>query len=141
MEVFIDYLKETNGLHVMLAILAGSAVGFMWYSKPLLGKQWQKLTGMSDKKIKQTNMTPVMGGSFLAAAISALGLSLLIDVLVLTDAYQGALLGLMVAAAFTVANKLSASMFEQRSLKLWLINSGNDIAVYAVMGAVLAALK
>ena len=32
-------------------------------------------------------------------------------------------------------------LFEQRSLKLWLINSGYQVLAYTVMGGVLAAWK
>lgn len=140
MEVFLDYLQETNFVNVLVAVLAGSVVGFVWYAKPLFGARWQQLTKLTDKKIKQANMGAVMGTSLVTAAVSALGLSLLVDVLVLSSAYQGALLGVMVAVAFVSANKLSATTFEQRSRELWLLNSGGDIAIYAVMGAVLAWL-
>ena len=32
-------------------------------------------------------------------------------------------------------------LFEQRSMKLWLINSGYQIVAYTVMGAILGAWK
>jgi hypothetical protein len=141
MQVFIDYLGELNWLAVFVAAFVAFLSGAVWYSKPLLGSQWQKAVGLSDKKIKEANMTNVMITSLLTVVVSAVALGLLIEVLVLTTFYQGALFGAMVAVGVLGANKLMQTKFEQRPLVYWAITLGADVVALSLMGGVLAVWR
>lgn len=44
---------EINWLAVVLATAASMVVGSIWYAKGVLGKRWQKLTGITDAQMKQ----------------------------------------------------------------------------------------
>lgn len=139
MQVFIDYLGELNWLAVFVAAFAAFITGAIWYSKGLFGKQWQKAVGLTEKKVKDANMTNVMGMSIVTVIISAVAMGLLIKVLVLTTVTQGILFGIMVAIGLLGMNKLMQSMFEQRSMNYWLITLGADVVSLSVMGAILAS--
>jgi hypothetical protein len=138
MQVFIDYLSELNWLAVLVAAFVAFLSGALWYSKPLLGSQWQKAVGLSDKKIKEGSMTKVMTISLLTVVVSAVAMGLLIKVLVLTSFYQGALFGIMVAIGILGANKLMQTKFEQRPLIYWAISLGADIVAFSLIGGILA---
>jgi hypothetical protein len=138
MEVFIDYLNEVNWIAVLVAALAAFFVGSIWYMKQMFGKRWQKEIGLTDKDIKKANMPKLMGISFITVIISALSISVLVQVLVLDTALQGALLGVMVAVGLIGANKLMQVQYEQRSWTYWFIVAGYDVVAYAIMGAILA---
>jgi uncharacterized protein YneF (UPF0154 family) len=138
MQVFIDYLGELNWLAVVVAALVAFITGAIWYSKPLFGKQWQKSVRLTDKEIKNANMTEVMGISAATVLVSAIAIGLLVKVLVLTDVYQGALFGAMVAIGILGTNKLMQVKFERRPMSYWYITLGADIVALSAMGAILA---
>lgn len=140
MDVFIDYLGELNLYAVVVAAIAAFAMGAIWYSKPVLAKQWAKEVGLKMKDLESTKgMSRIMGLSFLSTLVSAVAMGVLIDVLVLDEVYQGALFGVMVAVGLLGMNKLMMSQFEQRSLKYWVITLGGDVLALSVMGAILSA--
>jgi hypothetical protein len=138
MQVFIDYLMELNWIAVFVATFVAFLSGAIWYSKPLFGKQWQNSVGLSDKKIKNANMTNIMAVSVITILISAVAMGVLIKVLVLTDATQGALFGAMVAIGLIGSNKLMQVKFEHRPINYWYISLGADILALSLMGAILA---
>lgn len=43
-------MVPVNYIAVILAAVAANVLGFIWYG-PLLGKQWMKLSGMSQEKM------------------------------------------------------------------------------------------
>lgn len=139
MQVFIDYLVELNWIAVFVAAFVAFLSGAFWYSKPVLGSQWQKAVGLSDKKIKEANMTDIMVTSLITIVISAVAMGLLIKVLVLSEIYQGALFGVMVAVGLLGTNKLMQVKFERRPMTYWYITLGADILALSLMGAILAA--
>jgi uncharacterized membrane protein YbaN (DUF454 family) len=138
MQVFIDYIGELNWLAVFVAAFVAFLSGAIWYSNILFGKKWQKAVGLTDKEIKNANMTEVMGVSAVTVIVSAVAIGLLVKVLVLTDVYQGALFGAMVAVGILGTNKLMQVKFERRPMTYWYITLGADIIALSIMGAVLS---
>lgn len=141
MEVFFDYLAEINLLAVLVAALAAFFSGALWYSRPVFAYQWGKEIGFSKKKIDEgpkDGMSKAMTLSFLSTLVSAVAVSMLVDVLVLTEFFQGALFGAMLAVGILGMNKLMTAQFEQRSLTYWYIVVGGDIFALAAMGGILA---
>jgi hypothetical protein len=138
MEVFVDYLGELNWLAIVVATIVAFLSGAIWYSKALFGKKWQKSVGLSDKQVNSGNMGEIMGVSAAGIVVSAVAIGLLVKVLVLTTAVQGALFGLMVAVGILGANKLMQVKFERRPIAYWYITLGGDIVALSLMGAILA---
>lgn len=139
MQVFIDYLGEINYLAVIIASLVAFLIGSIWYMKQLFGARWQKEIKLSDKDIEKANMPKVLLVSFMTILISAVAISVLLSVMVLDTAVQGALFGIMIAVGIIATNKLMQVQYEQRSWTYWYIVAGYDIVAYAVMGAILAS--
>jgi hypothetical protein len=52
---------DMNYLAVLVAAIAGWAVGAFWYSGVLFGKKWQKELGFTDEYIRQANMALIFG--------------------------------------------------------------------------------
>lgn len=138
MEVFVDYLGELNWIAVGVASIVAFLSGAAWYSKPLFGKKWQKVVGLSDKQVNAGNMGEIMGISAVGVVVSAVAMGLLLKVMVLNTAVQGALFGLMVAVGILGANKLMQVKFERRLITYWYITLGADILALSLMGAILA---
>ena len=68
--------STVNWLAVLVAALASFAIGSLWYSPVLFGKAWQRLSGMTDDKVKSGNMAKIFGLAFILSFIISLCLSL-----------------------------------------------------------------
>jgi hypothetical protein len=122
---------------VIVAALTGFLIGGVWYSPILFAKSWMAEAGVSEAQARQGSPAKVMGLAALATLVMAFNLA----------AFLGAkaTLGFGLFAGFAtglgwVAMSLGVIyLFEQRSLRLWLINSGYQVLAYTVMGAILGA--
>lgn len=132
-----------NYLAVALAALAAFFLGFIWYTV-IFAKPWQALIGMGSKgKGKaSTQQTPDMGrlliGSLVLETVMAFTFAAIMGsgAGAVTGLTHGLIIGLgWVAAAFGVNY-----MFEGKQLKLWLINAGYNVVVFAVMGLIIGSM-
>lgn len=122
---------------VIVAALAGFLIGGIWYSPIGFERAWMAEAGISEAQTRQASMAKVFGLSMLASLVMAFNLA----------AFLGAkaTLGFGLFAGFAaglgwVAMSLGVIyLFEQRSLKLWLINSGYQVLAYTLMGGILGA--
>jgi hypothetical protein len=120
---------------VLAAGVASMILGGLWYSPVLFGKAWSAASGVTEAQVKSANMTKIMGTAFLLALIGAAVFALF--------------LGPRPAPMFATAAGLSAGLcwvagsfgmnylFEQRPLRLFLINGGYHTVQYTLIGAVL----
>ena len=126
-----------NFFAIVTAALVTFAVGGLWYSPILFAKPWLRECGLTEEQARQAPMGRIFGLSALAALVMAANLA----------AFLGAKatlsFGLFAGAATGigwVAMSLGVTyLFEQRSLKLWLIDAGYQVVSYTLMGAILGA--
>jgi len=126
-----------NFFAIVTAALVTFAIGGLWYSPILFAKPWMRECGLTEEQARQAPMGRVFGLSALAALVMAANLA----------AFLGAKatlsFGLFAGAATGigwVAMSLGVTyLFEQRSLKLWLIDAGYQVVTYTLMGAILGA--
>lgn len=106
-------------------------LGGIWYSPALFGKTWAGACGLTEEQIANANVK--------AMILIALPLSL-IAALVFAGFLGNAALGLSVAAGFAaglfwVATSFGINyVFEQKSLKLLLVNGGYHTAQFTLYG-------
>lgn len=141
MQVLLDYVQELNLVAVLVAALAAFATGAIYYADAVMGKTWMKEVGLTKKDTDNSNMPRVMGLSFTATVISAVAVGVLVQVLDLTTALQGASFGIMIAVGLLATNKLMMAQFEQRSLKYSVVCLGGDVIALGIMGAILAVWR
>ena len=124
---------------VIVAALLSFVIGGAWYSPILFARAWMAEAGISEAQSRQVRLGRVFGLSALASLVMAFNLAAFIG--------AKASLGFGLFAGFAtglgwVAMSLGVIyLFEQRSLKLWLINSGYQVLAYTVMGGVLGAWR
>lgn len=133
--------SEINYLAVGASALAAFALGALWYSPVLFVKAWQKEVGMSDEDFKNSNMLKTFGGSLIMMLIMAFGMGLLVQghggasVGAMAGMYHGLFVGIFFVGTSMAINML----YENRSMKLWLINSFYQIIFLGLMGLILGA--
>ncbi|HRD86581.1 MAG TPA: DUF1761 domain-containing protein [Rubrivivax sp.] len=133
---------DTLSINVPAALCAALmtfAIGGLWYSPLLFARAWMREAGLTEEQTRQAPMARVFGLSALAALVMAFNLAAFIG----PKASLG--FGLFAGAAAGigwVAMSLGVIyLFEQRSLKLWLINSGYQVLSYTLMGGLLGVWK
>lgn len=133
---------DTVQFHYPAVIAAAAvcfAIGGLWYSPILFARAWMREAGLTEDETRRANLAKVFGLSALANLVMAFNLA--------------AFLGTQASVGFGLAAGLAAGLgwvamslgviylFEQRSLKLWLINSGYQVVAYTAMGGILGAWK
>lgn len=122
-----------NFLAVFCASLLGLILGYLWYSV-LFAKQWQKLSGVSDKQMV-SGMAKRAIGSYLLTLVMSLNLAAFIG----TEETPlfGLFAGLAVGLGWIAMSFGSNYLFEHRPLKLFLINAGYNTILLSLMGLII----
>lgn len=124
---------------VLAAAVLSFVIGGAWYSPILFGKAWMQAAGIDEARARQAKMGRVFGFAALASLVMAFNLAAFIGpkASLSFGVFAGFATGLgWVAMALGVIY-----LFEQRPLKLWIINSGYQVVTFTVMGAVIGAWR
>jgi hypothetical protein len=140
-------INALNSLHP-LAIIVVSIVGFffgaLWFSPLLFSKAWMKelkLTPEAAKAAYAGRMPFIMGGALACTVVSTLTLAVLLAANPTSHPLEGAELGLLVGAGLVAAREGANALFESRTLRHFLIVSGHDVVLCALLGAILAVWR
>jgi hypothetical protein len=138
MQVLFDYIYELNWFAIVIASLAGFLVNAAWYSDKLFGKQWKKSIGLKKKDESKPGFELILAIAFLTTLITSASLAVLTDVLNVSGALNGVLLGVLVAFGFIVTTAGMHELFERRQFSHFAITSVGNILTLAAIGAILA---
>ena len=128
-----------NWLAGVVATLAFFAVGAIWYTA-LFGKIWQREVGLSEEQLAGgRNMMLVMGTCFVLEFIVCLTVGHMFDFLEPSDRAK-----MMIALGLALGVMMPATginyLYQRKSLKLFLVDSGHFVAGMAAVGAVFVLL-
>ncbi|MXW00988.1 MAG: DUF1761 domain-containing protein [Holophagales bacterium] len=129
------HLADLNWLAVVVSTVAFFALGAIWYSSALFGKVWAAEMGIDMENPPESNVVKTMGGGFVLELIAAIVVGMVMMEMgegLMVGIHTGLLLGLGIASVLMGVNYL----FEQRSLKFWLINAGHMTIGLAIVGAI-----
>lgn len=156
-----------NPIAIPVAAVAALVLGFIWYHPKVFGNAWMKASGMTEEKMKGGNMAVIFGFALLFAVLLA---SLLMqftnhqwgalgmvggDPLLAKESFNvfmadyetafrtfkhGALHGFLFGLFGALPIIGTIGLFERKSWKYILVNSGYWIVTLMVMGAILCGL-
>ena len=132
-------LSDLNFVAIVVAAAVTFLLGGLWYSPILFAKAWMREAGLSEAQTRQANMARTFGLSGLAALVMAFNLAAFLGP-TSTLAF-GVFAGFAAGFGWVAMSLGVIYLFEQRSLKLWLINSGYQVLSLTLMGAILGAWK
>ncbi|MEP7302951.1 MAG: DUF1761 domain-containing protein [Caldimonas sp.] len=124
---------------VFAAALVSFVVGGLWYSPFLFARVWMQEAGLDEAQLKSARLGKVFALSFLCSLIMAFNLAAFLGAKA-TLAF-GAFAGLATGLGWVSMSLAIIYLFEQRSLKLWLINGGCQVVTYTLMGALIGGWK
>lgn len=132
-----DSLTGINWLAVVVSTVAAFGLGGLWYSKALFGSTWQQEVGLSDDAINSANMPRTFGTTFVLQFLAVTALAALIG----SDGnwLHGLQTGLTVSVFWVATAYGITYLFEQRSLRIFLINSGYNIVLFTIVGTIIGA--
>ena len=121
--------------HIAVLVCAGMSlvIGALWWSPLLFAKAWQNEVGLSDEQIKQMSPAKTFGMTFVLAYLASYNLAFFLGAPGTT--WQWGIGAGLLASVW--AMYIIISLFEQRTFKHILINSGYIAVYFAVIGAIL----
>jgi hypothetical protein len=134
-------VPEINWPAVLLADVSSMVVGAIWYAKPVFGKRWMRLSGLTDESMRGTNpalpliITFVV--SFLTAAVLAGSAA------IAQHFYQGnfllnaVLTAVILWIGFTAARMITHDLFDRRSSSLTVLNLAHELVTVVIMGLII----
>ena len=140
-------MANINWIAVLLATLVSFISGFIWFGPKTFYPVWWKAMGKSDKEEpgSHQNMTIVFGTIVVALFVQALFLSIVLSCFAASNrsinAGSGALAGLIVGVGIVAATPLSNRLMGGHGFKVWLIEVGNDVLNFVLMGLVIGAIS
>jgi len=135
-----------NLVALAAAVVFNMLLGYIWYSKPVFGKMWQKLVGLSDKDMDGADKVTPMVAMLILAIVEIFVLNHFVAYSAYfypgySDVSVGLLTGLWIWVGFVFPVMASNYMFAQRRKKLVLIDSGYQLVVLLVAGVILSVWK
>ena len=131
-------LGQVNYLAVLVCTLFAMVLGSIWYSPVLFGKAWMKGVGLKKEDIKKGDSTKAMLASVIIAFIGALVMASFIVLIGTPRVFTGVHIGFLVAIGFISPVMLMNTLYEKRSIKVWLIHTFYQLIVFMVNGGILA---
>jgi hypothetical protein len=130
-------MPQINYLAVLVAALSSFVIGYLWYAPFTFGTVWMKEVGLTDEKIRQTNMFTTFGLTFLLSLIICFNLAAFLGKD--SSLAQGMMYGGLAGIGWVAASIGIQYLFERKSLRLFLINGGYNAVTYIVAGGIIGA--
>ncbi|MCF7518001.1 MULTISPECIES: DUF1761 domain-containing protein [Pseudoalteromonas] len=127
--------SELNFLAILFAALASFLLGAVWYSPWLFKRIWMESCGLTELDLQQINPFRVFGGSFILCCVISFTLALFIGKQISVGLSVGT--GFLVGVCWVSSSLGLCYIFEQRPLKLFLVNAGYSILQFSLIGLVL----
>lgn len=130
-----------NYLAVVVAAVAAFAVGGIWYSPLLFANQWVKAHGYSEEQVKamQKNAGKAYGVSLVCQWLIAMAIAVLVGYLHLEHLSQGLKLGLLVWVGFALPLGLMATMFTEKRITVFYIDTGYQLVYLLIISTIITA--
>ena len=132
----MSYLLGINWYAALGAAFLNMFIGFMWYG-PLFGKSWLAASGKRIEDINKSEANKAYMVSGLLALITSFVLAFLIANLGIALWWKGAALGALVWLGFVATTMYLSVLFENKSTKLYWINSLYQLVTLTAMAGLL----
>jgi len=136
-----------NGINlvaVLVAALAAFGLGSLWYSPLLFGKQWMKLSGVKQgifNKEKQKGMALRFAVGFISWIVMSFVLAYAVQHQAITGIKEAIILSLWIWVGFIATITLGTILWDNKPVKLYLLNNAYNCLAVALMAVILVSWK
>ncbi|MEP7134417.1 MAG: DUF1761 domain-containing protein [Chloroflexota bacterium] len=136
--------SSINWLAVVACVFASMIIGSVWFHPKTFFPAWWKAIGKSENDgPSSTNMGMVWGLIVFSAFVQAVFMSVMVKAMgSMTPGGatlgSGAMAGFILWLGFVAPSSLTNKLFADR-LKAWVLEAGNHLVTFVVMGAIVGA--
>lgn len=137
-------MYTVNFWPILVAGIVSFAIGALWYSPILFGREWMMLTKMSSADIaaaKAKGMWKAYVTQFILALVSFCVLSFVIVSTQTMTGSDGAFLAFIVWLGFIATESVSRYLWENKPFKLILISGIGSLISLVIGGAIIGAWR
>ncbi|MBE0371033.1 MULTISPECIES: DUF1761 domain-containing protein [Pseudoalteromonas] len=129
-------ILELNYWAVLLAALSTFMLGGIWYSSWLFGQMWMEGCGLTELDLKNSDPKLIYGVAMCLSLVVSFSMALLLG----KDPtfWSAVVFGLLTGLGFVTAAFGISYIFEQRPLKLLLVNGGFHTVQFILNAVVLS---
>ncbi|UCD63864.1 MAG: DUF1761 domain-containing protein [Candidatus Zixiibacteriota bacterium] len=124
-----------NYLAVIVAAVAYSVLGVLWYSPVLFGSAWLKGIGKTKEQMAGGPVVLNYVIGFICAFLASYGIARIMLWTGRNSIAEGIVIGLLAGVCFVVATMLMNDLFERRSKGLTAVN-----VLYHLLGLIVAGI-
>ncbi len=135
-------MESINIWSIIVASIVAFAIGAIWYSPILFGKEWMALNKMDDHDLDDAKMKGVTAFyviQFIITVVTFCVLGFAMNSFGIRTTSDGAFLGLLAWVGFVLPIGVSALMWEKKPFKLVLINMICTLLTLVVGGAIIGS--
>ena len=134
---------DVNWLAIIIAAIAAFAIGALWYSPMLFGRQWMAAHGHTPEKMAamQSSMGKTYAFSFITYVIMAMVIALLVALTGATSAAQGIVLAVLAWLGFGFTIGLNTNLYSDKPAAAFMIDAGYQFIHVVVMGAIIGGWR
>lgn len=141
--------SSINWIAVIVCVLASMVIGGIWFAPKTFFPLWWKAVGKAGEPgqaqaaegtmSSSLSMGAVWGGVIFASLVQAVFMNVMVHTLGSASLVSGALTGFLVWLGFVASSSLTNKLFADR-LQAWVLEQGNHLLTFVVMGAIAGAL-
>ncbi len=134
------FTTDLNYWAVIVATAIGMIVGSLWYSPLMFAEPWLRLIGKTMEELGEEGygrvlpMVVAVIGALITSYVLALVINASSDSPGLVD---GIVVGALLWAGLVGVQNLMGSLFSGRPIRLWILDGGNQLVTFVLMGLVI----
>ncbi|MCF2856103.1 DUF1761 domain-containing protein [Pseudoalteromonas sp. SMS1] len=133
------YLFEVNVFAVLLSAIGSFVLGGVWYSPLMFQQAWLEGAGLTELDLKNANHKMIFLGAFIFCLLASAGVALAVGTS--PSALDTMLYGMGIGVVFVGTSFGVSYLFEQRPLKLFLVNAGYHTLQFTLIGFVVGSFN
>jgi hypothetical protein len=136
-------LASLNPVAIIAVSVLSFLLGGLWYSPLLFMKAWIEEMKMTPEMMKAQSKGPLrtFGPALLLTLVSTATLASLLALCHIAGPLKGGARGLFVGVGLVAAREGTNAVFENRTLRHYIIVAGYDVVLLALQGAILAVWR
>ena len=115
-------------------------IGAIWYAKPVFGRRWMRLTGVTDESMQKGAAVPLIITfvvSFFTAAVLAGSAAIAQHFYEGNFLLNALLTSVILWIGFTAARLITHDLFDRRPSSLTVLNLAHELVTILVMGLII----